>query len=463
MHTATPMSVSSSSLTVRLNANLSRRWQDFADQGDIILHLEAVNRGFPGAANIGLRLAAGHDVILLNADTIVTPGWLTGLRAAIYSAPDIGTATPLSNDATIFSYPRRDGPNPCPDAASATELAALAAEVNQAEVIEVPTGHGFCLYIRGECLDETGPLREDLFAQGYGEENDFCMRARHLGWRHVAVPGVFVAHHGAGSFDAARDDLAYRNQQILNQVHVGYDQLISQWRLKDPLEESRRRIDLARLNASASDRDTALLVTHNREGGVRRHVADRADSIARKGRRAIILWPEDRSASGPSAAHVVRLDLGFDDKFPNLRFRMPDERSQLLSCLRACGVREIEVHSLIGHYDSVLDTVIDLQVPLDVVIHDYSWFCPRITLTAGDHRYCGEPAITGCRACIADSGGNFDAPVSPDELVARTRQLTKVARSIIAPSRDAKRRIVQRLGRDVSIREWEPQYQCYAA
>ena len=71
----------------------------------------------------------------------------------------------------------------------------------------MPTGHGFCLYIRAECLDETGLLREDLFAQGYGEENDFCMRARHLGWRHVAVPGVFVAHHGAGSFNAARDDL----------------------------------------------------------------------------------------------------------------------------------------------------------------------------------------------------------------------------------------------------------------
>jgi GT2 family glycosyltransferase len=164
-----------------------------ADQGAIILQAEAINRGFPGAANIGLRLAVGHDVVLLNADTIVTPGWLAGLRAAVYSAPDIGTATPLSNDATIFSYPRLDGLNPCPDAASAAEVAALAAQVNH-EVIEVPTGHGFCLYMRAQCLAETGPLREDLFAQGYGEENDFCMRARHLGWRHVAVPSVFVAH-----------------------------------------------------------------------------------------------------------------------------------------------------------------------------------------------------------------------------------------------------------------------------
>ena len=159
-----------------------------AERGEIILHVEEINRGFPSAANIGLRLAVGHDVVLLNSDTIVTPGWLAGLRAAVHSAPDIGTATPLSNDATIFSYPRRDGSYPCPTAACAADLAALTAEVNQGEVIEVPTGHGFCLYIRAECLDETGLLREDLFAQGYGEENDFCMRARHLGWRHVAVP-----------------------------------------------------------------------------------------------------------------------------------------------------------------------------------------------------------------------------------------------------------------------------------
>ena len=138
---------------------------------------------------------------------------------------------------------------------------------------------------------------------------------------------------------------------------------------------------------------------------------------------------------------MVRLGLGFDDGFPNLRFHMPDERLQLLSCLRTCGVREIEVHSLIAHCNSVLDTAVDLQAPLDVVIHDYSWFCPRITLTAGDHRYCGEPEIAGCRACIAENGANFDAPISPDELIARTRRITEVARSIIAPSRDAARRI----------------------
>ena len=70
------------------------------------------------------------------------------------------------------------------------------------------------MFIRRACLDAVGLLREDAFAQGYGEENDFSLRARHLGWRHVAVPGAYVAHRGAGSFGAARAHLAARNAAV---------------------------------------------------------------------------------------------------------------------------------------------------------------------------------------------------------------------------------------------------------
>ena len=154
---------------------------------------------------------------------------------------------------------------------------------------------------------------------------------------------------------------------------------------------------------------------------------------------------------------MVRLVWALDDGFPNLRFHMPDERLQLVilpSNMRCARDRGAQSHQRTAIAFSIL--AVDLQAPLDVVIHDYSWFCPRITLTAGDHRYCGEPEIAGCRACITENGANFDAPISPDELIARTRRITEVARSIIAPSRDAARRILQRFGRDVSIREWEP-------
>jgi GT2 family glycosyltransferase len=61
----------------------------------------------------------------------------------------------------------------------------------------------------------TGLLREDVFAQGNGEEDDFCVRAGHLGWRHVAVPSVFVAHVGGQPFGSAKAFLIERNMRNL--------------------------------------------------------------------------------------------------------------------------------------------------------------------------------------------------------------------------------------------------------
>ena len=100
----------------------------------------------------------------------------------------------------------------------------------------------------------SGLLREDLFAQGYGEENDFCIRARHLGWRHVAVPGVFVGHAGAVSFGSARAQLMARNLAILNRLHPGYDALIANFREADPLAQARFRMDALRWRQDARAR-----------------------------------------------------------------------------------------------------------------------------------------------------------------------------------------------------------------
>jgi GT2 family glycosyltransferase/glycosyltransferase involved in cell wall biosynthesis len=445
------IAVADASPDQRLIAELSA----LADQGLIVLRVETVRRGFPGTANIGLGLclAAGHDAVLLNADAEVTPGWLAGLRTAVYGAGDIGTATPLSNDATIFSYPRQDACNPCPDAAAAAALAALALQVNVGVVVDVPTGHGFCLYIRAACLAETGLLRTEVFAQGYGEENDFCLRARAAGWRHVAVPSVFVAHHGGVSFGAARDDLRQRNLHVLNRLHPGYDRMVASWQGRDPLADSRRRLDLARLRQDCGGREALLLVTHNRAGGIRHHVRQRTDAIARSGRQPLVLRPDPARAAG--TPYAVVLDTGTGDAYPNLRFRLPDESDAFAACLKACGVTAIEVNSMIGHTDSLVDLLLALDIPFDVVIHDYSWFCPRITLTTGGHRYCGEPAITGCRACVASYGSNFDDAVSPDHLVARSQRLMRFARAVIAPSDDTARRIRNHFATPVLVRRWQ--------
>ena len=200
--------------------------------------------GFPAAANAGILAATGRDVVLLNSDTLVPPGWLERLREAAYASREIGTVTPLSNDASILSYPGPAGTNPRPDQAATNRLDRLAERANGGSVADIPVGVGFCLYLRRDCLNSIGSFRADVFAQGYGEENDFCLRARRLGWRNVALTGLFVGHLGGASFGGSAAHLRARNGRLVEELHPGYAALVENYLARDPLAEPRRRIDL---------------------------------------------------------------------------------------------------------------------------------------------------------------------------------------------------------------------------
>ncbi len=395
----------------------------------------AENRGFPTAANAGLRACAPRDAVLLNSDTLVPPGWLDRLRRAAYSASDIGTVTPLSNDGTIVSYPNVAGGNPIPDMAACVATDALAHQANADAVINIPSGVGFCLYLRRQCLDEAGLLREDSFAQGYGEENDLCLRARHLGWRSVAAPGVFVAHVGGQSFGSARSHLLRRNLVVLNRLHPGYDALIAAHVAADPLVPARRRIDALRWAAGRSRAGAAILITHGGGGGVDRVVAERGAALEVAGLRPIILRP---ASSGPS--HQNSCSVG-GDLFPNLTYAVPEELPDLARLLRPDRPRHLELHHLLGHSHAILGLARLLRLPVDLFVHDYASFCPRIALVSTGRRYCGEPDVAGCEACVADLGTSLHEDIPVRALLARSAADMASARRIIAPSSDAAARI----------------------
>ena len=427
----------------------TRVWvvDDASPEPDLVAALEALarrkrirlirlpeNRGFPAAANAGLRACAPRDAVLLNSDTLVPPGWLDRLRAAAYAAPDIGTVTPLSNDATIASYPDRDGGNPIPDLAETVATDALAQRANADAVADIPTGIGFCLYLRRDCLEETGLFREDCFAQGYGEENDLCMRARHLGWRSVAALGVFVAHVGGQSFGSARHGLIRRNLVVLNRLHPGYDALIAAHIAADPLASARRRMDALRWAAGRSRMGAVVLVTHGGGGGVDRVVAERGAAHAAAGLRPIVLRP------GAPRQHTCRVETE-GAAFPNLVFAVPSELPELARLLRPDRPRHLELHHLLGHSHEVLELRRLLRLPVDLFVHDYAWFCQRIALVSTGRHYCGEPDVAGCEACVADLGSKLHEDIAVPALLARSAAELASARRVIAPSADAASRM----------------------
>ena len=430
---------------------LRRALRALAAAGRIRLIRHQRARGFPAAANAGVAACPGRDVVLLNSDTVPPPGWIERLRAVADSAPDIGTVTPLSNNAGIVSYPGPAGSNPMPDPAGGAWLAGLAWRVHGARTVDIPVGVGFCLFVRRACWAQAGPFRAAVFAQGYGEETDFCLRARALGWRHVAAPGVYVAHHGGASFGAAAAALQARNQAVLERLHPGYAAEVAGFLAADPLAAARRRLDRARWDAArrsgptGAPAPTVLVITHADGGGVERVVAESCRAHRAAGRRPIVLRPGAGAGRGREA--VLSEAAGGDT--PTLAFALPREAPALRRLLRAEALVGIELHHLLGHHPAVAELVDALGVPYEAHVHDYAWVCPRVTLTrpgngaavSGGDRYCGEPAAAGCLSCLAAHGSLLDEPIGLDALRDRSAALLGGARRVVVPSADAAARL----------------------
>jgi len=409
------------------------------------------NLGFVGAVNAGLAAAGANDVVLLNADTIMPPHGLATMRQAAYCAPNIGTVTPISNEATILSYPRpsfdpRPFKNLMPNAAQTAELSALAAKANPGIYVEIPTAHGFCMFIRADCLAAVGNFRADLFAQGYGEENDFCERARTAGFIHIALPSVFVAHAGNVSFGTARDHLLTRNLEIIDQLYPTYRARIEEFIAADPLHPARARIDRARFIAGRKKAGAVLLITHGGGGGTTRVINERIADIESQGLRVIILRPRDGFCTIADG----------NTEFYDLGAPLPAGRAELLTLLRGENLRWAEIHHVLDHHPEVLALPRDLQVAYDVIVHDWAFICARMSFLDGEGRFCGEPGIAACAACVDKYGATISEDIAPAALLARSAQIFAAARAVIVPHEDGGTRLRRYFPKiAVTVRHWQ--------
>ncbi|MBL8299927.1 MAG: glycosyltransferase [Rhodanobacteraceae bacterium] len=162
------------------------------------------NLGFTATANRGIAAAGSADVVLLNADTEVAPHWLSGLRRAAWACADTASATAVSDNAGAFSVPELEQHNPFPQEWTFTDAALALRQQAGSAYPRLPTGNGFCLYLKRAVLDAIGVLDAQAFPQGYGEENDWCQRAEAAGWHHVIAGDVLVRHARSQSFGEQR-------------------------------------------------------------------------------------------------------------------------------------------------------------------------------------------------------------------------------------------------------------------
>ncbi|MER2265456.1 glycosyltransferase [Methylobacterium oxalidis] len=400
------------------------------------------NLGFIATVNRGFSLLEqGEDALLVNADTVLPPGLVERLARHCHARPGIASVTPMSNNATILSFPSVVGVNPPAFGLCVSEIDRAFAEAGGAPV-ELPTAVGFCMHLNRAALDEVGTFSTE-WGRGYCEEVDWCLTARDLGWIHVVATDAFVVHEGSVSFGSAeRLAILATNHARLEALYPEYVPEVEAFMEADPVEPV--RIAAAqKLLAGRFDRLT-LQISHGRGGGTDRYVRDMHDLNREPGHAFAVLAPVDGEGEDP------RLEVRFEDDFAlTLRAERVDG---FLKSFEADGVAiDLHVNSRLKFDAGVLRSLLKDR-PYDVMFHDFQWFCPRVHLIDGRHFYCAEPPPQICQICVTGGVpygfGDQSALIESDlpAWLAFNAEILRGARRLTAPSRDTAARYVRRFG-----------------
>lgn len=334
-----------------------------ATAGHIILLRNACNLGFIETVNRGMRALADHDVLLLNADTQVHGDWIDRLGRALYSTPDIASVTPWTNNGEISSFPVISQAAPAPDMRELALLDQVAAEVRAGPGgadIELPSCCGFTMLIRRTVLDAIGMLDGTALIRGYGEEVDWCARARVAGWRHLQATGVFVAHEGTVSFRAEKSLRVAQNRGVVVARYPDYYAEFASFVRRDPLSGARSKLRAA----LAESRAAAWL----RKADAAQHTAALPKTVAKKPLPAflpalpstsqrIAVWRHDPLS--PAAHQLLTLARMIASR-PQLRLRLLVIGGSSDALLRTGVVDQIP--ALQGDALALLDDVRLLQI-----------------------------------------------------------------------------------------------------
>jgi len=401
-----------------------------------------VNLGFTGTVNRGLKHTSG-DVVLLNSDTVVGPRWLENLRFAAYSDETVGTVTAISDNAGAFSFPISGVKNNTPEALCNDDVARLAFQDSARIYPSVPTGNGFCLFIKRSVLERIGALDAENFPQGYGEENDFCMRAAEAGFRHLIDDSTYVFHREGSSFQGSRNALMKAGTKKINALYPDYNRLVANAFSAPALDKARQAIGSAFDTAAKQQiavKPRVLFLAHQAEGGMNQTAADLVSGLATcyqsfvllsDGKELTLLTFENGDLR--KVAHTSLSEAIVDCRLPHAEYRQ-----FFAEIIQEFRIEVVHMHHLLSSCLEICDVLRIFEIPLVLSLHDFFYVCPTVNLLDQDGIYCGGACTEGDGQCLVPFQNLATIPNLKHGWVTEWREqlggLLDRADAIVAPS-----------------------------
>ncbi len=423
------------------------------EQNVTVLHNEK-NLGFSGNVNIGFSMSEDRDVILLNADTIVTGKWVEKLAACAARDPWIGTVTPLSNSATLCSVPIFCRDNEIPDGFTVDSYAALVERCSLHRYPRITVSVGFCMYVKRRLIREIGGFDAETFGRGYGEENDFCNRAEQAGYYQVMCDDTFIYHKGTASFDTEeKQALLKEHEAVLEERYPEQMQKNRVYCQENPDQEIRDNLILhTKLNNGKKNLFYLLHLDFSEEamhnvGGTQMHVRELTEYLrsdynifvaARDGQFLNVRAYTDQDSV------LLRFEIGEAPDYPttgDARLRTIYEQ-----ILRAFSIDLVHVHHTQDVSLEIFGAAKELGIPVIATIHDYYAACPTILLLDEHGQFCRpllenmteEEQAEHCRECLRQKKSIYPGTDFLKLWRDRYREALESCRELIFPSESAR-------------------------
>lgn len=180
------------------------------------------NLGFGGGVNAGMAHAIGDYLVVLNNDTIVSDGWMRGLRRHFERDPGLGVICPVTNNIGNEAQVALAGVTPEEVFASARHYTLG----RTGRKLELAVAAFFCVMIPRHVWERTGSLDERFFP-GFFEDDDYCLRVRQNGWHIGCAEDVFVFHELSATFNA---ESQARRQSIFEHNRKLFEEKWGPWK-----------------------------------------------------------------------------------------------------------------------------------------------------------------------------------------------------------------------------------------
>nr|WP_314582325.1 glycosyltransferase [uncultured Pseudomonas sp.] len=378
------------------------------------------NVGYTENINQAIAQTNDTDIVLLNSDTRVTPNWLEMMQRAVLQSSFIGTGSAVSDNAGAFSVPNRNTTNVLPTWFTEEEYGRLITHTSTFQHSRLPTTSGFCMYIKRAVIDSIGLFDSLNFPRGYGEENDFCMRAGHVGWEHILVDNVIVYHERSASFKDAKASLIAKANSLIPAMYPEYNEAVAQAFVKNN-ELSKRRFDITynRIRYQKSPRPRVAYVIGVESGGTPQTNMDLMSTIQHDYEPYLLLCTTTHikiyKIYGTERIELESINL----KYPvtPITHDSPSYKVEIADILQRYAFEIVHIRHIGRHGISLISIAKSLDIKVIFSLHDFYTLCPNVKLLDAENNFCGGTCTSGGADCNVELWNSSLTPRLKDSWV----------------------------------------------